>query len=201
MMACHAARPGPALSIIVPVFNEAVRACALLRLLAPLRRCGVELIVVDGGSSDDTAEIALRVAPTVLSVPGARGLQFNVAATFARGEVLLFMPRGVMLPSFADQLVDQAMSSSGRSWGYFDLRPYGGWTQRLRAQWLSLRAAIGGQLAAEHPVFVSRRSFFETGGVPEGSANAGAALAWRLRSLSPPARIRRAALSKSMRAT
>ncbi len=201
MTSCDQARPVPLLSIIVPVYNEAMRAFALLRLLAPLRRCGVELIVVDGGSIDNTREIALRLAPRVLGVPGGHVLQFNVAAAFARGEVLLFLPGGVMLPSFADQLVDQAMSRSGRAWGYFDVRLCGGWTQRLRSPWLRLRAAMGGQLAAEHPVFVSRRSFFEIGGVPEGSANAGAALARRLRALSPPARIRRPALSNVVRAT
>ena len=66
----------PALSIIMPVLNEAPGIVAVLEALAPLRQRGVEVIVVDGGSSDDTLTAAAPLSDRVLTSPRgrARGL-------------------------------------------------------------------------------------------------------------------------------
>ena len=48
------------LSVIVPVLNEARTLPALLEYLLPLRRSGVEVLLVDGGSEDGSAAIATR---------------------------------------------------------------------------------------------------------------------------------------------
>src|SRR2546421_8938978 len=59
----------PRLTIVVPALNEAARIEACLDALAPLRRRGVEVIVVDGGSSDGTAALAEPLADRVLNAP------------------------------------------------------------------------------------------------------------------------------------
>lgn len=56
------------LSILMPVLNEAAGIGAALRVLAPLRARGVELIVVDGGSNDGTAQLARPLATQGKSV-------------------------------------------------------------------------------------------------------------------------------------
>ncbi|TDX28344.1 glycosyl transferase family 2 [Modicisalibacter xianhensis] len=48
----------PLLSFIVPVLNEASTIQACLTALLPLWICGVEIVVVDGGSDDDTVALA-----------------------------------------------------------------------------------------------------------------------------------------------
>ena len=64
----------PRLSIIMPVFDEAAAIDAALRSLAPLRQRGVEVIVVDGGSSDGTPAFAEPLADRVLTAPRGRSL-------------------------------------------------------------------------------------------------------------------------------
>lgn len=190
----------PRLSIIVPVLNEAMQAYAQLRLLAPLRRCGVEVIAVDGGSTDDTLAVARRHAGRAITVPGPPARQFNVAAAFASAEVLLLTGAGIVLPAFADQLIDQAMQDDACEWGRIDLRISGTPWRRLLA---CLPDAITGRHAereAAAPLFVNREAFMAVGGIPADAFPPLPALANRLREagfkatrVRKPARIRRTA--------
>ena len=59
------------LSIIVPCLNEAEGIAGTLAALAPLRSRGMEVIVVDGGSRDDTVARAGPLADRVLAAPRA----------------------------------------------------------------------------------------------------------------------------------
>src|SRR6185437_16276361 len=79
------------LSIVMPALNEAAHIAAALEALAPLRRRGAEVIVVDGGSRDGTAALAAPLADRVLAAPRGRAAQMNVGAAAARGDVLLFL--------------------------------------------------------------------------------------------------------------
>ena len=69
----------PILSIIVPVLNEAASIVAALSALAPLRSRGVELIVVDGNSTDGTPTLA----DAVVAGPRGRARQMNTGAAQA----------------------------------------------------------------------------------------------------------------------
>ena len=62
-----------------------------MQALAPYRRRGVEVIVVDGGSSDGTPELARPLADRVIAAPRGRAAQMNAGAAAARGDVLLFL--------------------------------------------------------------------------------------------------------------
>ncbi|HQV14659.1 MAG TPA: glycosyltransferase, partial [Denitromonas sp.] len=61
--------PTPTLSIILPVLNEATGIASVLAPLQALRAAGVELIVVDGGSTDDTAALAAPLCDQLISAP------------------------------------------------------------------------------------------------------------------------------------
>src|SRR5262245_42650066 len=74
------------LSIVMPALNEAARIGASLQALAPLRRRGVEVVVVDGGSSDGTAALAEPWADHVLSSPRGRARQMNAGAAQSRAD-------------------------------------------------------------------------------------------------------------------
>lgn len=82
----------PALSVVVPTLDESAFLPALLDSLA---RCGEqapeETIVVDGGSADDTLEIARRAGARTIRAPRGRGGQLRRGALAATGDVLLFL--------------------------------------------------------------------------------------------------------------
>jgi len=87
-------------SVIIPTYNEAL---VLASCLEHLRRLNphAEIIVADGGSSDNTTAIAGASGAVVLSAPRNRGMQLNVGATYASGSILVFLHADVRLPEDA----------------------------------------------------------------------------------------------------
>ena len=77
--------PRERISIIVPVLDEAPGIVACLEALQGLRAAGHEVIVVDGGSRDASAELAAPLADRVLGAPRGRALQMNAGARAATG--------------------------------------------------------------------------------------------------------------------
>ena len=110
------------LSIIIPVLDEAADIEVTLTALAPYRTRGCELIVVDGGSRDETLALASHLADRTLTAPRGRAAQMNAGATVARGDVLLFLHADTKLPENAHVLVRDELAQSGRVWGRFDVR-------------------------------------------------------------------------------
>ena len=76
------------ISVIIPVLDEAEN---LKELLPRLSGEAVELIVVDGGSSDASVAMAERFGATLIHSPRGRAIQCNAGAQAARGEVLYFL--------------------------------------------------------------------------------------------------------------
>jgi rSAM/selenodomain-associated transferase 2 len=89
--------------VIIPVLNEADQLGASLHIACAAD--GIELIVVDGGSNDETVRIARNSgARLVRSAPG-RARQMNAGAVAARGKVLLFLHADTHLPhGYADEI-------------------------------------------------------------------------------------------------
>jgi len=83
-----------AISIIIPTYNEAEAITALLGYLsqATAGEPAVEILVVDGGSTDATVRLARQSGATVLASPRkGRAAQLNHGAQQAQGEVLYFL--------------------------------------------------------------------------------------------------------------
>src|SRR5688500_7155383 len=109
------------LSIVIPTLNEAGNIESALRRLQSLRRRGHEIIVADGGSSDQTPLLAADLADRILTCPRGRALQMNCGATAAGREVLLFLHADTELPSDCDRLIVDALAD-GPGWGRFDVQ-------------------------------------------------------------------------------
>jgi rSAM/selenodomain-associated transferase 2 len=145
------------------VLNEAATIEAALQRLAPLRSRGARVIVVDGGSSDDTAARAAPLADRVLTAPRGRALQMNAGAQAEEAmaaDVLLFLHADTRLPEEADRLLARALADGAHSWGRFDVRlDADGWPLRLVEALMNWRSRATGIATGDQAIFVTRSAF------------------------------------------
>jgi rSAM/selenodomain-associated transferase 2 len=107
------------ISVVVPVLNEAGRIKSALASFE--NATNVEVIVVDGGSQDETVEIAKSLGVQVISSPIGRACQMNAGAKVATGDILLFLHADTRLPAKFDTLVRETLSKPGIVAGAFEL--------------------------------------------------------------------------------
>jgi rSAM/selenodomain-associated transferase 2 len=189
----------PGLSIVVPVLNEAAGIEAALQALVPLRARGVEVIVVDGGSSDASAQRAALLADHVLASARGRARQMNAGAAAARGELLLFLHADTRLPDAADALLHQAVAR-GAMWGRFDVRIDGRpMLLRLVAALMNRRSRLTGIATGDQAMFVRRELFRRIGGFPDQPLMEDIELSRRLRALAPPCCLRQRVVTSGRR--
>ncbi|MEO8752242.1 MAG: TIGR04283 family arsenosugar biosynthesis glycosyltransferase [Casimicrobiaceae bacterium] len=160
-------RMKPQLCIVIPVLDEADRLAPWLAKLQPLRRRGVQLVLVDGGSVDGTLELARGHADIVFQAPRGRAAQMNAGAAASRAEVLLFLHADTELPEGADALVLAAVAND-RRWGRFDVQfDARDALLQLVARLMNLRSRITGIATGDQALFVCRDLFEAVGGFPE----------------------------------
>ena len=154
------------ISIVIPVLNEEETIAATLTGLA---RCQFhELIVVDGGSSDRTAELCKRLGVTVLMSSRGRARQMNVGARRADGDVLLFLHADTRLPDSAFHDIEKAVSDPRCVGGRFDVQLDGAhWMLGVIGAMISLRSRLSGVATGDQAIFVRREIFAELGGYPD----------------------------------
>ncbi len=175
------------ISVVIPVLNEADGIAATLAALAPLRGRGHEVIVVDGGSSDDTAALSRRAADRVASAPRGRASQMNAGAALAQGEVLLFLHADTRLPENADACMLQGLAASGRAWGRFDVRIEGASVfLPVIAFFMNLRSRATGIATGDQAIFVRREAFERVGRFPPLELMEDIALSRSLKRFSRP---------------
>lgn len=153
------------ISIIVPTLNEAHDITATLTRLQALRQAGHEVIVVDGGSTDDTVIHAAPLADHLVLAPRERARQMNAGAAAATGDVLLFLHADTMLPLDAAAHIT---ADHSHIWGRFDVRLTGTHPLlRIVESMMNLRSRITGIATGDQALFVERALFLAVGGFPE----------------------------------
>lgn len=177
---------GKTISIIVPVLNEGAGIEAALMALSTYRSRGAELIVVDGGSRDDTCALASPLADRVVEAPRGRAAQMNAGAAVARGDVLLFLHVDTRLPADADALIRGRLAQSARAWGRFDVRFDRTGFLSLIAFMMNLRSRLTGIATGDQAIFVTRSAFEAVGSFPPLALMEDIAISARLKRISRP---------------
>ena len=153
----------PALSIIIPALNEAHCIGATLDAFARLPD-SVEVIVVDGGSQDDTVLIARERGLRVIEAERGRGTQMHTGACIARGEALWFLHADTVPPADAFVRIVEALREPGVAGGNFDVR-FDGATRAARfLTWLYPQLRKIGLYYGDSAMFVRREDYERVGG-------------------------------------
>ena len=151
------------ISIIIPTLNEANAIGEAITRLPKSEQ--VEIVVVDGGSSDGTAGLARELGVRVLSTTPSKAEQMNAGATEARGEVLLFLHADTRLPEKFEEKVLTAAARQGFCAGAFTLGiDSEDWGLRFIERVANWRARFFKMPYGDQALFVSRQLFHEIGG-------------------------------------
>jgi len=182
------------LAIIVPVLDEQAQIESCLAALAQLRQRGAQVIVVDGGSRDQTVRLAAPLCDRVVCAARGRALQMNAGARSEEArsaDVLLFLHADARLPEQADRRVFQALANSGARWGRFDVRLQGrSAALGLVATLMNLRSRATGICTGDQAIFVEQGTFLALEGFAPIELMEDVEFCRRARQLSRPIAVR-----------
>ncbi len=189
----------PGLCIIVPVLDEAEALAALLPSLQPLRDRGAHLVIVDGGSQDQTLEMARAGADIAFRAPRGRAAQMNAGAAACRADVLLFLHVDTRLPNGADTLILDAVAQ-GSGWGRFDVQiDSRRMMLRVVGGLMNLRSRLTGTATGDQAIFIRRELFEAVGRFPEIPLMEDIAISRALKRRGRPACLRAKAVTSARR--
>ncbi len=148
------------ISIIIPVLDEAEALASNLQKLQIAREQGHEIIVVDGGSKDESQRLAEpQVDQLVISKRG-RALQMNKGAKVATGDVLLFLHADTVLPDDGIAAIMNTVNLGQDTWGRFDVCLSGNRVFfRVIGTMMNWRSRISGIATGDQALFITRHLF------------------------------------------
>ena len=175
------------LSVIVPTCNESVRIATCLRSLLALRERGAQIIVCDGGSSDDTAQIAHQHGAQVLHCARGRARQMNAGAGTAQGRMLAFLHADTHPSEAALKCLWRLACEPSPHWGRFDVRLSGdGLAFRVIETCMNARSRFTGIATGDQLIFCSSDLFRQVGAFADIELMEDIQLSTKLRHLQPP---------------
>ncbi|MGI1677401.1 MAG: TIGR04283 family arsenosugar biosynthesis glycosyltransferase [Cellvibrionaceae bacterium] len=176
------------LSIIIPAINESASIHNILTPLQELRsKKLIEVIVVDGGSDDDTIKKAALLADKVISSRKGRALQMNAGAELAVGDMLLFLHADTSLPSDIYSEIKKIFVGKYSFWGFSPVFLSGSnWLFRVIERSINIRSRMTSVATGDQALFVSRSLFESVGQFPELRLMEDVAISKALRKIKPP---------------
>ncbi len=150
------------ISVIIPTLNEAGLLKETIENIKDAE--AIEVIVVDGGSKDETLSIAGDLADQVFSSTPSRGGQMDIGAEKSTGGILLFLHADTYLPTGWESKIRDAIKS-GKTGGAFNLSVSSPdkylWFVTLVA---NFRSKILGITYGDQAIFTKKEAFFNAGG-------------------------------------
>ena len=170
-------QPGqaPYLSVIIPVLNESQ---TIEKVIASAKSPDSEIIVVDGGSADKTAEIARKAGVTVIPSSKGRAVQQNTGAAAAKGKVLLFLHGDTFLPDNYVHFIFTALMDAEILGGAFLFKTdagslFYGKQHRIKRNFMAfiekgvnMRTRCLNLPYGDQGIFVRKETFHKLGGFP-----------------------------------
>ena len=185
-------------SIIIPTLNEEKTLHACLSALQALRY-NCEVIIVDGGSIDNTRQIAAPLADKLLTSTTGRALQMNNGASQAAGSVLIFLHADTYLPENALPLIAKHINKNAQ-WGRFDIQLSGKpFMLKVIARMMNWRSRLTGIATGDQVIFVTRRAFEQAGCYPAISLMEDIALCTALKKIGSPICLKAKVISSGRR--
>ena len=186
-------------SVIIPVLNEAGNLKKRLESLLYLKDKGHELIVVDGGSTDQTFSIAKKYSTQCVIATKGRAFQMNEGARAATGNVLLFLHADTVLSeksfeNFVENINDETV------WGWFSVRLSGNnFMFRIIESLMNIRSCLTSVATGDQAIFVSRQCFINVAGYQEILLMEDIVLSKTLREIKKPFCIKSKVVTSSRR--
>lgn len=175
-------------AVVIPTLNEAL---LLPRLLEDLSHLDFlrDVVVVDGGSEDDTMHVARRAGVRVINAPRGRAVQMNAGAAQATGDWLCFLHADVRMSDAARDAFRAFITAGTGDVAVWRLKIEGrGWWLRLVEFGARIRDRLGGLPFGDQGLVVRRALFDAVGGFPAIPVMEDVAL---IRALRRRARVRR----------
>ena len=203
------------LSIVVPLLNEADNLPKLMGHLAHLNPAPYQVILVDGGSTDNSVAIAKELieslidsSPSVISgqvidwqiieSAAGRALQMNAGAELAMGDVLLCLHADTQLPNHAIADITSAVRQA--AWGRFDVRlDSSAWMLKVVSQMINWRSRLSGIATGDQAIFIKKPLFKQLGGYPQQPLMEDIELCKRLKAIGKPACLRSKVITSARR--
>lgn len=178
------------LSIIIPVLNDAA---ALEQLLLSLRMSSlthgentrIEMIVVDGGSSDHSVDIAKQYTSAVLQSSQGRAQQMHIGAAHANGRMLWFVHADALIsPILLDEMLRIAECDG---WGRCNVRlDHSAQIFRVIEFMMNWRSRLTGIATGDQGIFIERERYVSVGGYGNGLLMEDVGICRRLKKRSRP---------------
>ncbi len=151
----------PVLSIVVPILNEAEALPAFFEALKPWRQY-VQLILADGGSTDESETLAKGHCDHWLQAPRGRAAQMNAGARLATGRYILFLHCDTRIACDFPVFVEQV---DGLSWGFCRVQLSGNdWRLRIVEWAMNLRARLTSVATGDQALIFAAETFSALGG-------------------------------------
>ena len=154
------------ISIIIPAKNEAKNICKNLNHLQELRNRNIcEIILVDGGSTDNTIKVANNLVDHVLKTRPGRAIQQNIGASIARGNIFLFLHADTYIT--AKQLLFIKNIKKDKIWGFFKIKFNNNKVKyKILSFFINLRSKIYSYGTGDQTIYIEKNIFNKIRGFP-----------------------------------